>query len=94
MRGDIARAGRISEDKVHGIVPDTGSGYGGKHRVEAATEAALAAYSSGQGTLVSVIESARTWWDVQAEQVMAEAALGEAWARLNRATGRTKEGRP
>jgi outer membrane protein TolC len=60
-------------------------------RAQAATEAALAAYSSGQGTLVSVIESARTWWDVQAEQVMAEAALGEAWARLNRATGRTQE---
>ena len=63
-------------------------------RAQAATEAALAAYSSGRGTLVSVIESARTWWDVQAEQVMAEAALGEAWARLNRATGRTREVRP
>lgn len=63
-------------------------------RARAATDAALATYSSGQGTLVSVIESARALWDVQAEQVMAEAALGEAWARLNRALGKAQEGRP
>lgn len=56
-------------------------------RARAATETALAAYSSGQGTLISVIESARALWEVQAEQVMAESALGEAWARLHRATG-------
>lgn len=63
-------------------------------RAQAASEAALASYSSGQGTLVSVIESARALWDVQAEQVMAEAALGEAWARLHRATGSAQENRP
>jgi outer membrane protein, heavy metal efflux system len=62
-------------------------------RARAANEAALASYSSGQGTLVSVIESARALWDVQAEQVMAEAALGEAWARLSRATARAQEER-
>lgn len=63
-------------------------------RARAASEAALATYSSGQGTLVSVIESARALWDVRAEQVMAEAALGEAWARLNRAIGSAQEDRP
>jgi outer membrane protein TolC len=52
-----------------------------------AVEAALAGYASGRGTLVSVIESSRALWDVQAERVMAETALGEAWARLSRATG-------
>jgi outer membrane protein TolC len=60
-------------------------------RARAATETALAAYSSGQGTLISVIESARSLWDIQAEQVMAEADLGELWARLHRATGGAEE---
>jgi outer membrane protein TolC len=63
-------------------------------RARAATETALAAYSSGQGTLISVIESARALWEVQAEQVMAEAQLGEAWARLRRATGGLEERAP
>jgi cobalt-zinc-cadmium efflux system outer membrane protein len=63
-------------------------------RARAANEAALATYSSGQGTLVSVIESARALWDVQAEQVMAEATLGEAWARLSRATAKVQERQP
>jgi cobalt-zinc-cadmium efflux system outer membrane protein len=60
-------------------------------RVRAATETALAAYSSGQGTLISVIEPARALWEIQAEQVMVEAALGEAWARLHRSTGGLEE---
>lgn len=63
-------------------------------RARAASESALAVYSSGQGTLISVVESARALWEVQAEQVMAEAALGEAWARLHRATGGFEERGP
>lgn len=63
-------------------------------RTLAATDSALAAYASGQGTLVSVIESARALWEVQAEQVMADSALGEAWARLERSIGGTQEARP
>jgi outer membrane protein TolC len=63
-------------------------------RARAAIDAALSGYSSGQGTLITVVESARVLWDVQAEQVMAEAALGEAWARLNRATGQLQEAAP
>ena len=60
-------------------------------RAEAATEAALASYASGQGTLIAVIESARALWEVQAEQIMVEAAVGEAWANLDRATGTLRE---
>jgi outer membrane protein TolC len=56
-------------------------------RAEAAADAALAGYSSGQASLVSVIEAARALWELQAEQVMAEAALGAAWAELDRAVG-------
>lgn len=63
-------------------------------RALAATEAALTGYASGQGTLVSVIESARALWEVQAEQVMADSALGEAWARLERSIGGVQEERP
>lgn len=63
-------------------------------RALAATDAALAEYASGQGTLVSVIESARALWEVQAEQVMADSALGEAWARLERSIGGAQEARP
>lgn len=63
-------------------------------RSQAATESALAAYSAGQGTLISVVESARALWEVQAEMAMAEAALGEARARLQRATGGVEERMP
>jgi outer membrane protein TolC len=60
-------------------------------RALAASEAALAGYAAGQGTLVSVIEAARALWEVQAEQVMADSALGEAWARLERSLGGVPE---
>lgn len=40
VRSDVARAFHLGEDKVRVIAPDMGSGYGGKHTVEAATEAA------------------------------------------------------
>jgi cobalt-zinc-cadmium efflux system outer membrane protein len=63
-------------------------------RALAATDAAMAEYASGQGTLVSVIESARALWEVQAEQVMADSALGEAWARLERSIGEAQVARP
>ena len=40
VRGELAEAFHIPEDKVRVIVPDTGSGYGGKHSGECAIEAA------------------------------------------------------
>jgi isoquinoline 1-oxidoreductase len=40
VRSDLTNAFGITADKVRVIVPDTGSGYGGKHNVEAAIEAA------------------------------------------------------
>jgi isoquinoline 1-oxidoreductase len=39
-RSELAQAFGIAESKVRVIVPDTGSGYGGKHTAEAAIEAA------------------------------------------------------
>jgi len=63
-------------------------------RALAATDSALAGYASGKGTLVAVIESARALWSVQAELVMVESSIGEAWARLDRAMGTVQEATP
>jgi isoquinoline 1-oxidoreductase len=40
VRGELARAFELPEDRIRVIVPDTGAGYGGKHTGEAALEAA------------------------------------------------------
>jgi isoquinoline 1-oxidoreductase len=48
VRTELAAAFRIPEDKVRVIVPDMGSGYGGKHTGEAAIEAARLAKASGK----------------------------------------------
>ena len=56
-------------------------------RAQLAMDAALGGYSSGQGSLIAVIEAARALWEAQGEQIMAESALGQAWAKLDRATG-------
>src|SRR5678815_824797 len=40
VQEDLAGAFRIPKEKVRVIMPDTGSGYGGKHTGEAAIEAA------------------------------------------------------
>jgi isoquinoline 1-oxidoreductase len=48
VRRELAEAFRISEDKVRVIVPDTGSGYGGKHSGETAIEAARLAQATGR----------------------------------------------
>jgi isoquinoline 1-oxidoreductase len=40
VRGQLAEAFRMPEEKVRVLMPDTGSGYGGKHTGEAAIEAA------------------------------------------------------
>ena len=40
VRGELAEAFRVPEDRVRVLMPDTGSAYGGKHTGEAAIEAA------------------------------------------------------
>jgi isoquinoline 1-oxidoreductase len=46
VRSELADAFHISEDKVRVMVPDTGSGYGGKHSGECAIEAARLALAT------------------------------------------------
>jgi isoquinoline 1-oxidoreductase len=47
VRTELAEAFRIPEDRVRVIVPDMGSGYGGKHTGECAIEAARLAKAAG-----------------------------------------------
>jgi isoquinoline 1-oxidoreductase len=48
VRAELAEAFRIPEDRVRVIVPDMGSGYGGKHTGECAIEAARLARAAGK----------------------------------------------
>jgi isoquinoline 1-oxidoreductase len=48
VRGELAEAFRLPEDRVRVIVPDMGSGYGGKHTGECAIEAARLAKAVGK----------------------------------------------
>jgi isoquinoline 1-oxidoreductase len=48
VRGELAQAFRLAEDAVRVIVPDFGSGYGGKHTGECAIEAARIAKSASK----------------------------------------------
>lgn len=62
VRGDLARAFGIPESQVRVITPDTGSGYGGKHTIEAATEAARLAKAAGKPVkVVWTREEEFTW---------------------------------
>ncbi|MBV9471076.1 MAG: xanthine dehydrogenase family protein molybdopterin-binding subunit, partial [Abitibacteriaceae bacterium] len=62
VRGELANAFGIPESQVRVIVPDTGSGYGGKHTGEAAVEAARLAKAVGKPVkLVWTREEEFTW---------------------------------
>jgi CO/xanthine dehydrogenase Mo-binding subunit len=62
VRGELAEAFRIAEEKVRVVVPDTGSGYGGKHTGEAAIEAARLAKAAGRPVkVVWTREEEFTW---------------------------------
>jgi isoquinoline 1-oxidoreductase len=62
VRDEVARALNLASDRVRVIVPDTGSGYGGKHTGEAAVEAARLARAVGLPVkLVWTREEEFTW---------------------------------
>jgi isoquinoline 1-oxidoreductase len=48
VKAEIVAALRLPEDRVRVIVPDTGSGYGGKHTGDAAVEAARITHAIGR----------------------------------------------
>ncbi len=62
VQGELAEAFHIPEENVRVIMPDTGSGYGGKHTGEAAIEAARLARAAGKPVkLVWTREEEFTW---------------------------------
>jgi isoquinoline 1-oxidoreductase len=62
VRGQLSEAFRIPEDRVRVLMPDTGSGYGGKHTGETAIEAArLARAAKRPVKLVWTREEEFTW---------------------------------
>ena len=62
VRGELAEALSLPEEKIRVIVPDTGSGYGGKHSGECAVEAARIARAAGKPVkLVWSREEEFTW---------------------------------
>lgn len=62
VRGNLAAAFKLREDNVRVIVPDTGSGYGGKHTVDTTIEAARLAKAAGKPVkVVWTREEEFTW---------------------------------
>ena len=62
VRGDLAAALGVPQDRVRVVVPDMGSGYGGKHTGEAAVEAARLAKAVGKPVkVVWTREEEFTW---------------------------------
>src|SRR5215468_7402508 len=62
VRGELMEAFRLSEDRVRVLMPDTGSGYGGKHTGETAIEAArLARAAKRPVKVVWTREEEFTW---------------------------------
>ncbi len=62
VRDEVAKALRVSPDRVRVMVPDTGSAYGGKHTGECAVEAARLARAAGKPVkVVWTREEEMTW---------------------------------
>jgi len=62
VQGDLARALRIPTDSVRVIVPDMGSGFGGKHSGEAAEEAARLARAAKRPVAVHWTRAEEFTW--------------------------------
>lgn len=62
VRSELAEVFHLAEDKIRVLVPDTGSGYGGKHTGECAIEAARLARAAGRPVkLLWTREEEFTW---------------------------------
>jgi isoquinoline 1-oxidoreductase len=62
VRGELADAFHVPEDKVRVIVPDMGSGYGGKHTGECAIEAARLAKAAGRPVKLAWTRAEEFMW--------------------------------
>ena len=77
VRGELARAFGLSDDRVRVIIPDFGGGFGGKHSGECAVEAARLARAAGRPVrLVWTRAEEFTWAQFRPAAVIdAEASL-------------------
>jgi len=62
VRSEVAQAFHLAEDRVRVIVPDMGSGYGGKHTGEQAIEAARLARAAGKSVKVVYTRAEEFMW--------------------------------
>ncbi len=81
-RGELARAFHLPEDKVRVIVPDFGSGFGGKHTGEAGVEAARLAQAAARPVSLRWTRAEEFTWAYfrPAALILAEASLDEKGA--------------
>jgi CO/xanthine dehydrogenase Mo-binding subunit len=90
VKDDLARAFRLTDGQVRVIMPDMGSGYGGKHTGECAVEAARLAKAAGKPVkLIWTREEEFTWAYFRPAGVMAMRSGANrdgtfvAWQHLN-----------
>jgi len=83
VRAEVAEAFGLSEDRVRVIVPDMGSGYGGKHTGEQAIEAARLAREAGRPVKVVYDRNEEFTWGYLRPAGLIEVAAGlDASGRL------------
>ena len=95
VRGEVAGAFHVEQDKVRIIVPDFGGGFGGRHTGEAAVEAARLAQAAGKAVALRWTRAEEfTWASFRpAAAIDVEAALDDsgklaAWHFVNVNSGR------
>jgi isoquinoline 1-oxidoreductase len=80
VRGELARAFRLTDDRVRVIIPDFGGGFGGKHSGECAVEAARLAKAAGAPVRLQWTRAEEFTWAVfrPAAVIDVEASLDES----------------
>jgi isoquinoline 1-oxidoreductase len=78
IRTDVARAFKLPEERVHVMVLDTGSGYGGKHSSEMEVECARLARAAGRPVRVGWTREEEFAWGYFRPAGVVEAAAGAA----------------
>src|SRR5262249_25419530 len=93
-KGELQRAFKLGDDGVRVIVPDFGSGYGGKHTGEVAVEAARLAKEVGKPVMLRWTREEEFTWAYfrPAGVIQAEASLDDAgklatWHFINISSG-------
>jgi CO/xanthine dehydrogenase Mo-binding subunit len=94
VKGEVQSAFRLADDAVRVVVPDFGSGYGGKHTGEVAVEAARLAKAAGKPVMLRWTREEEFTWAYfrPAGVIEMEASLNAAnqittWRHINISSG-------